>query len=328
MPLPRIMPGSPQRPPVPPPVDRSARRRRSLRGIGIALAALLITVGIACAPVIPSLNGIGSAWTSFVPWTAVPLVLLGALAAVRNAWWGLSAVLVAAMVWSGVFVPQLIPASAASTADLVVATQNIGAANTDPAAATRNLAASGAGLVAVQEIAGATDDATAVLDGQYRFHARVSTVGLWSQWPMGSPEPLELGLSWARAFRVVVHHTEGDIAVYAVHLPSVRPGDTAARDDAIKELTALVAADPASRVLVMGDLNTATTDPTLNSLTGVLADSRETVRGGFGFTWPAEFPMTRPDHVLGRGLTAVSDTVLAAGGSDHRAVLVALDLTG
>jgi vancomycin resistance protein VanJ len=227
------------------------------------------------------------------------------------------------------FVPQLLPAGLPGGApDLTVATQNIGAANNDPAAAARTLASSGAGIVAVQEIVGSAADATAVLDAAYPHQARVSTVGLWSAWPMDEPQPLELGLSWARAFRVVVNHDEGDIAVYAVHLPSVRPGDTAARDQAIAELSALVAADPAGRVLVLGDLNTATTDPTFAELTAQLTDSRQAVRGGFGFTWPAGFPITRPDHVLGRGLTPVSDQVLAADGSDHRAVLVGLDLRG
>ena len=232
------------------------------------------------------------------------------------------------MVWSAVFVPQLIPAArhaAAAAADLTVATQNIGAANTDQAAAARQLAATGAGIVAMQEIVGTDTAATAVLDAQYAYQARVSTVGLWSQWSMDEPQSLELGLSWARAMRAVVHHPDGDIAVYAVHLPSVRPGYTAARDEAITELRDLVAADTAARVLVVGDLNTATTDPALTALTAELADSRETVRGGFGFTWPAAFPVTRPDHVLGKGLTPVSDQVLAAGGSDHRAVLVGLD---
>ena len=306
---------------------RVRTRRRSLRGIGIALLAFAITAGIVLAPHIPSLDGLGTAWTSFLPWTAVPLVLLGAVGLVRRAWWGLSAVIVAAMVWSVAFVPHLVPsASVGGTADLTVATQNIGAANSDPAVAARALVATGAGLVAVQEMVGSAGDATTVLDAQYSHQARVSTVGLWSRWPMDEPEPLELGLSWARAFRVVVHHDLGDIAVYAVHLPSVRPGDTAARDEAVAELAALVAADPAAQVLVMGDLNTAGTDPMLASLTAELTDSRERVRGGFGFTWPATFPLTRPDHVLGRGLTPVSDQVLEATGSDHRAVLVGIDL--
>jgi len=304
-------------------------RRRSRRGLGTAVLALGLAAGIGVSRWIPSLNGVGAAWTSFLPWTAVLIVLLGAIAAIRRAWWGLSVVLVAAMVWSGVFVPQFIPTAVPTGApDLTVATQNIGATNTDPTAAAQALAATGAGILAVQEIVGSAGDATAVLDAGYGYHARVSTVGLWAQWPVADPQPLELGLSWARAFRAVVHHPSGDIAVYAVHLPSVRPGDTAARDQAVSQLAALVAADPAGRVLVMGDLNTAGTDPVMTALTARLSDSRQTVRGGFGFTWPDAFPATRPDHVLGRGVTVLSDQVLAAGGSDHRAVLVGLDLPG
>jgi vancomycin resistance protein VanJ len=294
--------------------------------LGVVLAAIVITLGIVFSASIPSWNGAGAAWNSFLPWSAVLLVVLGAVAAVRRAWWGVSAVLVAVMVWSGVFVPQLLSSNdVVGAPELTVATQNIGAANSDPAAAARVLAATGAGLVAVQEIVG-TGGATGVLDSQFADHVQVSTVGLWSKWAMDEPTPLELGLSWARAFRVVVHHDEGDIAVYAVHLPSVRPGDIAARDQALAELTELVAADPAARVLVMGDLNTATTDPALDSLTSQLADSREAVKGGFGFTWPAQFPLTRPDHVLSKGMTPVFDTVLAADGSDHRAILAGLSL--
>ena len=290
----------------------------------MAVAALILALGILFAPKIPSMNGIGAAWTSFLPWTAVLIVLLAAVAVIRRTWWGVSAVIIAAMVWSLTFVPQLLPSRTVSSADVLVVTQNIGAANADPAATVRGLLGTGAGLVAVQEITASAETAIGQLDTAYADSARVSTVGLWSQWALDDPEPLELGLSWARAFRTVVHHPDGDIAVYTVHLPSVRPGDTAARDQAVIELASLVERDTAARVLVLGDLNTATTDSALAPLTDLLADSRETVRGGFGFTWPATFPVTRPDHVLARGLTPVSDQVMAAGGSDHRLVLVGL----
>ena len=300
------------------------RSRRSLRGIGIVVAASILTLGILFAPEIPSLNGAGAAWTSFLPWTAVLVVLLGAAAVIRRSWWAGSAVIIAAMVWSITFVPQLMPTRNAARADILVATQNIGAANPDPTAAVHGLLGTGAGLVAAQEITSAAGGAIEKLDAAYSDHVRVSTVGLWSQWSMDEPEPLELGLSWARAFRTVVHHPGGDIAVYAVHLPSVRPGYTDVRDQAVGQLAALVRADPAARVLVLGDLNTAGTDPALTPLTDLMTDSRQEVAGGFGFTWPAQFPLTRPDHVLAKGLTPVSDQVLDGGGSDHRMVLVGL----
>lgn len=325
MPLPRF----PVDPAVTGDVSRNGGPRRSFKGVGIGLGALAITAGVAFADRVPSWDGAGAAWTSFLPWTAVLLVVLAIVALIRRAWWGLSAVIVAAMVWSGVFVPQLFAAPAASgPADLVVATQNIGAANPHPLASAQALIASGAGLIAVQEIDGSAGAATALLNRQYGYGAAASTVGLWSQWPVDKPAPLELGLGWARALRVVVHHPSGDIAVYAVHLPSIRPGNTAARDEAVAELGAAVRADTAARVLVIGDLNTATTDPVLDALTDQLSDSREVVKGGFGFTWPARFPLTRPDHVLARGITPVADQVLAPGGSDHRAVVVGLRFTG
>ena len=292
------------------------------------MAAAVVAAGIGFAPWIPSMNGVGAAWTSFLPWSALLLVLLGVLALIRRAWWGLAAVVAAAVVWSAVFIPQLTPTAAAGqVTDLTVATQNIGAANGNPVASARQLMATGAGMVAVQELSGtAGDDAAAVLDGQYKYSERIGTVGLWSQWPLGTVTSLELGLDWPRALHATVHRSDGDLSVYVVHLPSVRPGDTAARDQGVSELAALVAADTAQRVIVMGDLNTASTDPALNSLTRELADSRQSVDGGFGFSWPAAFPMTRPDHVLSRGLTVVSDQVLAADGSDHLPVVAGFSL--
>lgn len=300
-----------------------ARRRR---GIGLAVLAVGLAAAIGFAPVLPSLNGVGAAWTSFLPWSAALISLLAIVATLRRAWIGLIAVLVAAIVWSVMFVPRLIPTAAAGgAADLVVATQNVGVGNPDPVTTLNSVAAAGAGLLAVQEIAGPSGEAAArTLDAQFADSARVGTVGLWSRWPLGTVKPLKLGFDFARALRVPVQHPSGELVAYVVHLPSVRPGDTAARDAAVEELSGLIQAESASRVLVMGDLNTATTDPTFGVLTAELADSRTTVNGGFGFSWPAALPMTRPDHVLSRGLTAVSDEVVDTGGSDHLAVVAGL----
>jgi vancomycin resistance protein VanJ len=119
MPLPRISAAPPapgpwtgftQSPVAPQSPLPTPRRRRPLRGLGIGFAALVIAAGIGFASSVPSANGAGAAWTSFLPWTVLLLVLLGAAAVIRRAWWGLSAVIVAVLVWSAVFVPQMLPA--------------------------------------------------------------------------------------------------------------------------------------------------------------------------------------------------------------------------
>jgi vancomycin resistance protein VanJ len=46
--------------------------------------------------------------------------------------------------------------------------------------------------------------------------------------------------------------------------------------------------------------------------------------GGFGFTWPAQAPVVRIDHVFVRGLDTTSTEVLPANGSDHRGLRVGL----
>jgi vancomycin resistance protein VanJ len=118
----------------------------------------------------------------------------------------------------------------------------------------------------------------------------------------------------------VVAAPEGDLAVYVVHLGSARAGHTATRDETVAALAATVRADPADRLVVLGDLNTATTDRVFDPLTRLLGDAQAAAGQGFGFTWPAELPVTRPDHVLYRGLTPTTAGVVRTPDSDHRAV--------
>ncbi|GAA3037315.1 hypothetical protein GCM10020229_55850 [Kitasatospora albolonga] len=121
---------------------------------------------------------------------------------------------------------------------------------------------------------------------------------------------------WNRSLRAEVRTPFGPVAVYVAHLSSVRPHVTGFvtghRDGNIAALAREVAAEPVRRVVVLGDLNTAPDDHALAPLTGQLA----LARGGFGFTWPAAFPVARIDHVLTRGLTADTWT-LPATASDH-----------
>jgi vancomycin resistance protein VanJ len=109
--------------------------------------------------------------------------------------------------------------------------------------------------------------------------------------------------------------------VYVVHLPSVRLGPTgltsAARDESAALLGTRIAADPAGRLLVVGDLNGTVQDRGLGPLTSRLhAPPRR-----FAFSWPAGLPVARIDQVLARGAQVTEVTALEATGSDHLPVL-------
>ena len=88
----------------------------------------------------------------------------------------------------------------------------------------------------------------------------------------------------------------------------------------------MIAKDSSRRLLLLGDLNTATTDRRRQGLVPPLTDAQQAAGEGFGFTWPSKFPITRPDHILYRGLDATTAGVEKAPGSDHRAAVAELRL--
>jgi vancomycin resistance protein VanJ len=55
-------------------------------------------------------------------------------------------------------------------------------------------------------------------------------------------------------------------------------------------------------------------------LTAQLQSAQDVAGDGFGFTWPASFPVVRTDQILVRGVEPDSSWVLPANGSDHRPV--------
>jgi vancomycin resistance protein VanJ len=309
----------------------------------VLLVGLLVAAALAWHRQVPTEHGVALVWESAMPWVWVLVVVLALAALVRHSLLSLVGVLVPALVWGVMFVPQLLggdqpPAEPrpgdqssqsgrASGSEFVVATQNLSVGNASPTQAAEALVQTDADVVAVEELSGVDGQrAAAVLSNHYRYHTRATTVGLWSKYPMDGVQQLSLGMSWNRALRATVRTSHGGVAVYAVHLPSVRPGEQDARDLAIRRLSGLVADDGHRRIVLAGDLNCTTSDRHFDDLNGQLTDSRTAVGGGFGFTWPARFPLVRPDHVLSKGFTTEDDTVLSANGSDHRGLLVRLAL--
>lgn len=279
---------------------------------------------------VPEAGGIALFIESFLPWLGGAITVLLMVALLSKAWFGALPVVVAAASWGLVFFPILttgtFPASADSASEggaegLTVVTQNLRAGNPDAEAAVERLIKSDADVVVLQELTGpALARISPLMDGAFDHRQLAGTVGVWSRLPLGRGEPLTLGLGWSRAVRVQLQTPAGPVQLYAVHLPSVRPGEVSSRNNGLAKLAELVAADRSPRILVVGDFNTATTDRAFAPLLATLDDAR----AGFGFTWPAHFPSTRLDHILYRGFTPNGAGVIASPGTDHLAALARL----
>lgn len=289
---------------------------------GLAYAAFLLLHNL-----LPARMGIALLIESVLPWTGVFLALVLLMFLVRFSLLSAIGILVPTVVWASMFGSALIPTDDQGTPDLTVATHNVGARLPEPTAAAKSLVSADPDIVTIQELESLSGRIIhKELDSSFENSRVVDTIGVWSKWPMSAPEEISLGLQWPRAFATTISTDHGDVRFYSVHMPSVRPGHEAMRNAAIRRLATEVETDEAEHVIVAGDFNTATTDTNFSTLSPPLEDSRVEAGGGFGFTWPARFPVTRLDHVLYRGFEATSDEVLGRGSSDHRAVVAGLNL--
>jgi vancomycin resistance protein VanJ len=167
-------------------------------------------------------GNLGSLGETFLPWFGVFIPLLVLLALVRRSATALIALLMPLIVWLNLF-GGLLTDKAAAGGDLTVATHNVNADNPDPEGTAREVAASGADVVALEEL---TQSAVPVyekaLAPAYKYHSVQGTVGLWSKYPLSGVKPVDIKLGWTRAMRAAVAAPGGQAAVYVAHLPSVR----------------------------------------------------------------------------------------------------------
>ncbi|GAA4766388.1 endonuclease/exonuclease/phosphatase family protein [Streptomyces sanyensis] len=302
------------------PGDRDIWRR----GILLAAAAVLLALVMVLHARIPNRVGnLGSLVETFLPWFGllVPLILLGAL--LRRSATALVALLLPLVVWLNLFGGLLTGKSAADGGDLTVATHNVNAGNPDPAGTAREVAASGADVLALQELpAGQVAVYEEALAATYPYHAVEGTVGLWSRYPLSGHAPVDIGLGWVRAMRATVTAPGGAVEVYVAHLPSVRvklnAGFTAGQRDASADaLGEAIARARHDRVVLLGDLNGTMNDRALNAVTSQMRSTQGAAGDGMGFTWPAAFPMARIDQIMVRGMEPVASWSLPRTDSDH-----------
>ena len=293
---------------------------------GIVLAALAVLLGLLMilhAQVPNTVGNLGSLLETFLPWLGLGIPLLLVAAVLRRSATALVALLLPAVMWLNLFGGQVTD-KAGEGGNLTVVTHNVNADNPDPAATAKDIVASGADVVALEELSGdALSTYRQGLAKAYPYHTIEGTVGLWSKRPLTDTRPVDTKMGWNRALRATVTAADGQqFAVYVAHLPSVRvnpqKGFTAnPRDASAKALGEAIAADPVKKVVLLGDLNGTMNDRSLAPVTSQMRSAQGAAGDGFGFTWPAAFPMARIDQIMMKGMSPVKAWVMPSTGSDH-----------
>lgn len=307
-------------------------RRIWRRGLVLTALAVIVALVMLLHAQIPNRVGnLGSLTETFLPWLGVFVPVLLLLGFLRRSAIALIAVLLPAAVWLNLF-GGLLSDKSATGGDLTVATHNVNADNTDPSGTARDVAASGADVVALEELtASAVPVYEKALASTYRYHAVEGTVGLWSKDPLTGVKAVDIKLGWTRAMRATVAAPDGQVAVYVAHLPSVRvkmeAGFTARqRDKSADALGEAIADEKLPRKILLGDLNGTMNDRALNAVTSQMRSTQGAAGSGFGFSWPASFPMARIDQIMVQGVEPVSSWTLPATGSDHLPVSARVSL--
>nr|WP_240777575.1 endonuclease/exonuclease/phosphatase family protein [Nonomuraea basaltis] len=300
----------------------------------LASVAMLVAGLLAFPGVVPNTVGnLGSLLETFLPWGGLAVPVLLVLALLRRSATAMASLVLPAAVWATLFGERLLPADRGAAHDLTVLQHNVSDENPDPEGTARALAQAGADLIALEEL---MPDALPVYEAAlapgHPHHAVVGTVGLWSRYPLADSRPvdirpLDVGGDWNRGMRSTVRTPSGDMAVYVAHLPSIRirlPDGFGSgwRDESAAALGAAIAAEELNRIVLLGDFNSTLDDRGLAPVTSRMTPAEE----GFGFSWPAAFPIARIDHVMTRAATPVTTWTLPATGSDHLPVAARIKL--
>ncbi|MFJ9579385.1 endonuclease/exonuclease/phosphatase family protein [Streptomyces sp. NPDC101191] len=302
------------------------------RGIVVALCAVLLALLMGLHSDVPNrIGNLGSLTETFLPWLGLFVPVLLVLGLLRRSATALIALILPVVVWLNLFGGLVVDKSEPG-GDLTVVSHNVNADNPDPEGTARQIAASGADVVALEELKGDMVPVyERILAGTYQHHSVQGTVGLWSRYPLRDPRPVDIRMGWTRAMRATVAAPKGEVAVYVAHLPSVRvklnAGFTAnQRDDSANALGEAISHDPHRRIVLLGDLNGTMNDRALNGVTSQLRSTQGAAGDGFGFSWPASFPMARIDQILVRGVEPVSSWTLPETRSDHLPVAARVTL--
>ncbi|MFF2041403.1 endonuclease/exonuclease/phosphatase family protein [Kitasatospora sp. NPDC058170] len=308
----------------------------ALCGAGLAVSAALVVVRLAGlddgSPLALAVVGLPYA-------AAGTLLLLGVLLAVRS-WWaaGLAGLLaVVQLCW---LVPRFVPDGRSVAADaprLRVATSNAYMGQVDVAALVRLVREQRVDVLAVEELgapaARALDRAGIAELLPYR-EAPEGDTALYSRLPLTR---LDASASAAARAQVAAEVSVGGRTVRLTAVHTYYPlGDAERWGEDFDGLRAAASGSTRNAVF-LGDFNASLDHAPMRDLlaTGLTDTHAELGRGGSP-TWPednADFPFLPPviqiDHVLhGGALSAVAVEEHTVPGTDHRAVVAELAVTG
>ncbi|HEX4791095.1 MAG TPA: endonuclease/exonuclease/phosphatase family protein [Actinospica sp.] len=341
--------------------QRRAHRRSPMRrqtSTAILVLACLAVSFLVLHRFLPDAGGIGSLLESWLPWLGVPVGLLLIAAAIVHTRRALIATLAASLVWTALYGPTLLPRGSSAPQQLRVFSEDVNGKAQEATDSGSMALAQHADVVALEDMYSSVSASSAVnaLNAAYPNHVTEYEFGLWSRYPITGATPIALGTSVSAqettagadteaglaasasdvpvigALEATLATPHGALVVYLVHLPQPVVGDQGfakARDVALTQFVAMLKANASPRIAVIGDINVAATDRQFSQLTGKdgLSSAQLAAGSGFGFTWPAEFPVVRLDDVLTRGLTPLRSVVLPAidGGQTHLPIQVDLD---
>ena len=346
-------------PPRRPGGERRHRRSpmRHQTSTAIAFVACLAVAFLVLHRFVPDAGGLGSLLETWLPWVGVPVGVLLVAAAIVHTRRSVIATLAAALVWTALYGPTLLPRGSSAPAQLRVFSEDVNGKAKEATDSGSMALAQHADVVALEDMYSSVSASSAVdaLNAAYPNHVTEYEFGLWSRYPISAVTPIPLGSTVSTqtssigadaadlaasdtnvpvigALKATLATPHGALTVYLVHLPQPVVGDQGfakARDVAFTQFVAMLKADKSSRLAVIGDINVAATDRQFSQLTtnDALTSAQQAAGGGFGFTWPAEFPFVRLDDVLTRGLTPLRSVVLPsiASGQTHLPIQVDLD---
>jgi vancomycin resistance protein VanJ len=293
----------------------SWRRGKLMAALAVAVAGLLTFHHL-----VPNrLLHLGSLLETVLLWLVLVVPVLVEVAVLLRSLLALVASLLPVVAWCGVFGGAMLPAT--DPFDVIVVQHNVNDVNPDPAGTARALAATRPDLIGLVEVT--VPAYGEALAERYPYAAVRGTVGLWSRYPLVEAshldiKPTGLDADWNRGLRAVARTPHGDVAVYVVHLPSVRLSPTAGfnttrRDDSARKLSAALKAETLSRTILIGDLNSTVDDRGLRPVSAQLTCPP----AGFALSWPAAAPVARVDQVMARGAEVTSVRALPRTTSDH-----------